>query len=339
MENRNTVFYTIKGVATNEAPPNNMFYIQEHMGVDFYPSRFEYQGDEIVSALINCCVKLYDLFRDKIFQDPQEYELYSLIVPIGIADGGLNSDCAISKKFLKLFFEGASEENEIPVRITTPEINRYKFHYAYMVDCQSLVSTLQELILATNDSFIGFYKLLCAVPDTRALDNTYFAINSEGRLAFNMLYSLIIQLYSIFDVTTKIALELENIKPCENQYIKMASRGKLYGAKKDLKIDKSGTVFEGVRALSIIENLRNELVHNAIWEMHPKVFFIKEDGKLIERRIHLPDFTEEGNLVTYKNRKRFFADGKTVNEELPVLYIEVMNRLYRTLNKFLQHSS
>lgn len=333
MEKANRVFYTVKGIATNEAPPNNTFYIQENKNAEFYPSRFKYQGDEIIFALMNRCVKLYDLFRDKIFQDPKEYELYSLIVPIGIADGGLNSDCAISKQFLKLFFEGVSEAHEMPVKITTPEIDKYKFHYAYIVDCQSLISTLQELILATNDSFIGFYKLLCAIPDTRAFDDTYFAINSEGRLVFNMLHSLIIQLYSIFDITTKIALELENIRSCGNQYVRLASRGKLYGCKKDLKLDKTGTIFEGARVLSIIENLRNELVHNATWEMNPKVFFIKEKGKLIERRIHLPDFTEEGNLVTYKNRKRFFASGKTVNEELPAIYLEVMNRLYKTIDE------
>lgn len=335
MEKANAVFYTAKGIATNHIPPNNTFYIRENTNDEFYPSRFDYQGDEIISTLMNCCVKLYDLFRDKIFPDLREYDLYSLIVPIGIAEGGLNSDCAISKQFLKLFFEDESEECEVPFKRATPEIDKYKFHYAYMVDCHSLISTLQELILAANDSFIGFYKSLCAVPDAMGFEDTYFTINSEGRVVFNMLQSVIIQLYSIFDVTTKIAIEIENMKLCGNQYVKMASRGKLYGYKKNLKVDKTGTIFEGARVLSIIENLRNELIHNATWEMHPKVFFIKEGGNLIERRIHLPDFTEEGNLVTYKNRKRFFAEGKTVNEELPGLFLEVMNRLHITINKLM----
>lgn len=189
------------------------------------------------------------------------------------------------------------------------------------------------MILAANDSFIGFYKLLSTVPETKEFDTTYFAINSEGRLAFNMLHSLIIQLYSIFDITTKIAYELENIKSCAGAYVRMALKGILYGDHKKLTMDKSGTIYESDRQLSIVENLRNELVHNATWEMYPKVFFIKEEGVLLERRIHLSDFTEEGNLVTYKNRKRFFSDGKTVNEELPTLYLGVMNRLYKTLMK------
>lgn len=61
--------------------------------------------------------------------------------------------------------------------------------------------------------------------------------------------------------------------------------------------------------MSIIENLRNELVHNATWEMNSKVFVKVEAGKVIEKCIYMPDFSEEGYLITYKNRKRFFSDG------------------------------
>jgi hypothetical protein len=98
-------------------------------------------------------------------------------------------------------------------------------------------------------------------------------------------------------------------------------------------MDTQGTVFESCRTTSIIENLRNELVHNATWEMNPKVFFATAVGKVTERCIYLPDFTAEGTLVTFNNRKRFFADGKKVNEELPALYFDLMQRVSTTLYK------
>ena len=334
MEINGVVFYSTKGLSTSELPQDDTFYIQEHLNADLLSSTFEYPGDEIIRQLINRCVELFDVFQDKIFPDRKEFNFYSSIVPIGISEGGLNSDCSISKMLFKRFFEDTgSADDGLPAKITTPEVDKHKFLYAYLVDCQSLISTLQELILSANDSFTGFYMLLSSVPDRSSFSETYYSINAEGRLAFNMLHSLIIQLYSTFDITTKIAYELENMKPCTSNYVRLASRDVLYGKRKKLKMDKVGTIFESNRQLSIVENLRNELVHNATWEVYPKVFFIKENGKLLERSIHLPDFTEEGNLVTYKNRKRFFADGKKVNEELPVIFLEVMNRLYETLIK------
>ena len=109
----------------------------------------------------------------------------------------------------------------------------------------------------------------------------------------------------------------------------------MYGNKKDLSIDSTGTVFEKCRTTSIIENLRNELVHNATWEMSPKIFISTDNGSIIGRHIFMPDFTAEGTLVTFKNRKRFFAEGKKVNDVLPGLYFDVLQRVHTTLVKLI----
>lgn len=339
MERTSKFFYLSNGTTASEPPAEGVFFIQENREIDYYHSRYSYQGDRIVYAVLDHCVKLYDLFQNKIFTQPDEYYKYIDMVPIGLMSAGLDSDVDIPRQYFERYFtEGIyadlikQESISEDLAAMISEIDRLKYRYAYVADCQSLTGTLQELILATNDSFIGFYKLLCNVPETDGLEGTYFALNSEGRLAFNMLHSLIIQVYSILDITTKIVYELEHLKECTNKYEKLASKGKLFGDKKDLTLDKTGTIFEKCRAISIFENLRNELIHNATWEMYPKVFFIKENGKLTERVIHFPDFNEDGNLVTYKNRKRFFADGKRVNEELPLLYLEVMQRLYKTVS-------
>ncbi|MBQ9968253.1 MAG: hypothetical protein IJO88_05980 [Oscillospiraceae bacterium] len=331
---KGTLFYSDKGLASNDRPQEGSFFIRENLNDEFRSARYSYQGDEIIRSIENQCANLYDLFQHKIFLDrEEEYEAITYMLPIGITEAGLNSDCPLPKEYFKHYFEDVPTEENF-LNFLSPRLNRVKYHCAYLADCQSLISTLQELILSANDSFIGFYKLLATLPEKVEFYETHYEISSEGRLVFNMLHSLIIQLYSAFDITTKIAYELENIRLCEGEYVKLASKGLLYGDRKKLKMDKTGTIFESNRQLSIIENLRNELIHNAIWEMHPKVFFIKENGRLTERAIYMPDFNEEGHLVTFKNRKRFFADEKKVNEELPAIYLEVMRRIYKTLENF-----
>lgn len=340
MEKDNCLFYLPNGTVENSQPVGKTFFIQEYLDRDFYFSRYFYPGDRILYDLDARCVDLYDLFQNKIFLSPDKYYQHISMVPVGIISAGLDSDFDLPKElFEKYFTEGIYAdlvknrpiEEELASKIS--EIDKLKYHYAYTADCQSLISTLQELILATNDSFIGFYKLLCTIPPREGVGEDYFAINSEGRLAFNMLYSLIIQVCSILDITTKIVYELEHIKVCSDKYEKLVSKGILYGDKNRLQIDTVGTIFEKCKTISIFENLRNEIVHNATWEMHPKVFFKLQDNNVSERAIYMPDFTEEGALVAYKNRKRFFAEGKKVNEELPALYCEILDRLYITLTK------
>ena len=167
--------------------------------------------------------------------------------------------------------------------------------------------------------------------------NAYCAMGPDSRMVYSFLYSFIIQTYSSFDILTKIAYELENIKPCEEGYAKLASNKILYGDKKRLHMNVAGTVFEKCRTTSIIENLRNELVHNATWEMNPKIFITSNNGVVVERHIFFPDFTDEGTIITYKNRKRFFANGNKVNEELPRLYFDILQRVHITLTKLLIH--
>lgn len=340
VKRKRTLFYLPNGTVVKSAPPESAFFIEEHLGATFRPSRYSYSFDRMLYDLDARCVELYDLFQNKIFLPPNDYYRYIGNVPIGLTAAGLDSNFDLPKEDFEKYFsqnmyadllkeETLGEEE----RVAFLEIDRLKYHYAYVADCQGLVGSLQELILATNDSFVGFYKLLCTIPHDDYCGNDYCTRSSEGRMAFNMLYSLIIQIYSILDVTTKIAYELEHIKSCGDTYVRLASKNILFGDKKKLNLKTSGTIFEECRTISIFENLRHEIVHNAVWELHPQVFFKIEKGVVCERAIYMPDFTEEGTLVAYKNRKRFFADGKKINEELPALYRDFLLRLRITLTR------
>ena len=335
------VFYLQNGTKKEALPEGyDSFYIAENIETTSELNRYYYPGDEIQYTLDALCVELYDVFQNAIFSSRDEFYKNYDVQPQWISRAGLDSDFDMSKDETARCFS-----TPIPVRMAElgiknkksleifQEIDTKKFRYAYTADCQSLVNTLQEIILGCHSSFVGFYKHLCALHTIPKMEHVYFECSPESRMVYSFLYSFFIQSYSMFDILTKIAYELEHLKTCASTYVKLAASNILYGARTDLKIDPIGTVFEKCRTTSVIENLRNELVHNATWEMNPKVFIMTEAGQIRERHILMPDFTAENTLMTFKNRKRFFAQGKKVNDELPVLYFDVMQRVYTTLER------
>ena len=329
-------YYLENGICVEKLPENySGFYILENTEAKSFFSKYFYPNDEIFYKLDEICVRLYDKFQEGIFVTDEYYELIDKL-PDGIMRAGLDSDNSLPKEkyekyFLERLYKDIPEENESILKFEC-----LKYNYAYVYDCQSMVNTLQELILGTQSNFIGFYKLLCTMEGRDDFCDNYYALNSDGRMVFGMLYSLIISLYSIFDILTKIVYELEHLQSSKNSYIKTKSQNILYGQKNKISINNvEGTIFKKTRSINIIENLRNELVHNATWEMNPKVFFKHNEGKIVERCIYVPDFNDEGHLIKFINRKRFFSQGKKINEELPVLYFEILDKIRCTIEVIL----
>lgn len=325
---------------------DNHFYICEYENQSFLPSRFIYPGDEIINTLVeDYCVRLYDVFQNKIFTDESEYYKYFDFLPQGITRAGLDSDFDLPKENFGNYFEDKLGNTLLSFMDSRPEyldeifnvLDARKYKYAYLADCQSLVNSLQELILTSHSNFISFYKQLGDFSVNHDFsDDVYYAITTEGRMIFGTLTSLIISLYSCFDILTKISFELENIPVLEDHYERIQSRNILFGGASRIKnINKENTIFSKTREIAIIENLRNELVHNAVWEMNPKIFIHKNNRQLMKKVIYLPDFNEDGHLITYKNRKRFFSQQTELNVELPGIYFSVLNAIGTTLQRLL----
>ena len=335
------LFYLQNGTAVSVLPKGyNKFYVAENLDATTELSRYSYPGDNIQSLIDAMCVEMYDVFQDVVFPNRNDYYSNYDIQPQWISQAGMNSDFDMSKDELALCFasplhdimaeHGVTDEAIISIY---REIDAKKYKYAYVADCQSLINTLQSLAIGCHSSFVGFYKHLCSLQEEPEMSRTYYECGPHSQMVYGFLYNFIIQSYSMFDVLTKIIYELEHINTCEYSYAKLASRKILYGDKKNLKIKTTGTVFEKCRTTSIIENLRNELVHNAVWEMNPKIY-VDVDGKsIVSRYIFFPDFTTEGTLETFINRKRFFSAGNKVNDILPDLYFDIMRRIYLTLNR------
>ena len=335
------IFYLQSGIAKDALPDGySDFYVAEDLEAPSAHSRYFFPGDNIQYDLDDLCVRLYDVFRDAIFTSRDDFYKNYGIQPQWISRAGLDSDFDMPKDELITCFSTPLHEKMAALGLTEEgclqiykEIDAKKFKYAYTADCQSLVNTLQELIMGCHSSLVGFYKHLCLLHNNPQMEGTYYECSPEARMVFSFLYNFIIQSYSAFDILTKIAYELEHLKSCDSTYAKLASSGILYGDRNHIKLDATGTVFEKCRTTAIIENLRNELVHNATWEMNPKIFIVTGNGTITSRHIFFPDLTAEGTLASYKNRKRFFSEGNTVNDELPGLYFDIMQRIFTTLDK------
>jgi hypothetical protein len=116
-----------------------------------------------------------------------------------------------------------------------------------------------------------------------------------------------------------------------SKYNKMKCADVLWGDRKHLTINKEPkTIFEDVTLIKMIESIRNEVVHNGTWEIHPKTFVSIKDHKIIERFVLFPDF-EQNRLASVKNRKHFFSDGTKVNDVLPQIHKDFMELVLYTV--------
>lgn len=297
------------------------FLIQELEDVS--SNKYIYPGDSINYALNEECVCLYDKFRDIIFNDQDEYyrEVYNL--PIWVKYAGQNSDCSISANT----FEQWIRESKVQ--------NLYK--HLYLVDCQFLVGTVQNLLCALEDSFIRYYKILASLEEDRYrseltdVDGIIMLFSETATCAASMIETYFTKAYSILDILCKVCYEIQFIQEDFSSYKKIKSADILWGARKKLTINNSeNTIFEKCEIISTIEAIRNEIVHNGTWELNPKIFIRHANGQVQERFMLFPDFTQ-GHLATVKSRKHFFSSEIKVNDVLYKIHSEFKRRVLNTV--------
>ena len=287
--------------------------------------KFFYQGDSIKYALDNALVDLYDLFRDHLFADTDLYYAEMSYLPMWVQDAGQNSDIAISSEM----FSQWVEESSLPSL----------FRHLYLVDCQFLVGTIQNLLCAMESAFINYYKSIASVAllgGYKELTNpngTIMIMGEQATQVANAVETYFTKAYSILDITCKICYELQYLRTEHDSYKKLKSADKLWGDRKKLRINECpGTIFEKCDFISVIEAIRNEIVHNGTWELNPKVFVRFKNGEEAERFMLFPDI-EQGHLTTVKNRKHFFSSGVKVNDILPFRHMEFKQRLLATISE------
>ncbi len=223
-------------------------------------------------------------------------------VAFRVQEAGQNSDSTIDVDlFCKLI--NAEESRKIP--------NMYK--HLYLVDCQFLVGTIQNLLSAMEDAFVRYYMTLANMRENEVYKgltdpNGTICITSEAaRCASASLETYFIKAYSILDILCKICYEIQDKQVDFLQYKKIKSADVLWGFRKKLLInEKKNTLFERCDLVSMIESLRNESVHNGTWEFNPKIFVKYRDGKVEERFMLFPDMLHRETCYSKKPETFFF---------------------------------
>lgn len=316
---------------TNDIPyfiqENDIFYIQD-IGKDT-PDRYVYPNDQLKYVIDASLVSLYDTFRDLLFSNTDEYYTELDLLPVFVQTAGQDSNCGVSAE---LFQELISSEEMKNV----PNF----FKHLYLVDCQFLIGTIQNLLIGMEYCFINYYLLLSSsgsLIDRSNSDGIYTEVSGITMSISTLLESYFTKAYSILDILCKIVFELNNPLQELTSYRKLRSSSIMWGDRKNLSINGStGTVFKSCDLIRTIESIRNEIVHNGTWELHPKIFLKQKDGKIIDRFMLFPDISQ-GRLSTVKNRKHFFSDKVKVNDILPSIHFEYRSRLLRTIEMMQDH--
>ena len=284
---------------------------------------YVYPRDSIKYSLDGELCALYDTFRDVVFEDRNKYYQELEMLPVWVKDAGQSSDCNVS----------VDEFNEWVHDSDIPNLNKH----LYLVDCQFFVGTIQNLLCAMEDAFIRYY-ITISISDREEMyeglidsNGTIFELSQSSTSAAAMIETYFTKAYSILDIICKICYELEFRQEDFSTFKKTKSADILWGDRKKLTINgMQNTLFEKCDFISIIEALRNELVHNGTWELNPKKYIRFENGQVKERFMLFPDIVQ-GHLATAKSRKHFFALGIKVNDILPIIHWEFKSRLLKTI--------
>jgi len=288
---------------------------------------FIYLGGEKIYEIETLCFELRNLLAVKMFGSISEYHrmIEHPIYPL-VAQGGIDAEIRISKEDFEKFVSDYEDKQTI-------------YRMLYFFDIDSLIGTLQNCVVETNYSVGEFYK---------QLNINNFLINEEilsfkdgiqyaaGGIVTNitsLVNRIFICLYSILDFITKIVHEVEQLQLEFDSYPRLRSKDTLLGyAKKTTFNEMESTLFEKTDYRKMIEYLRNEIIHNASIDSIPKVYQKVVYNKIVEKFILLPDFTD-GNIDTFRNRKRFFDNDTKLNEVLPDLINDYFRRLSFTLQQ------
>lgn len=282
-----------------------------------------FEGDEIFYGLEANLVNLYDLFQNKIFCDKDYYENISNR-PMWLSTFGIDSDFTVSKDaFSKLISETSD-----------PESNRVLLLH----DIFFIIASIQNRVIETKELFVTFYRELCNLKQDHVIDDEeengiYWMSGRKTIIIYSIFENLIVKIYSIFDLMTKLVYESYHKYNDYTKWPKLVSKEILYGAKnKFYDASWNDTIYDKNKAINMIINYRHEIIHNGSFEYQNKIFFEYKKKTLNEKYIYLIDYTD-GNIDAVKNRKRFYSKQLKINYELPCIYFDVLKRIENTIQR------
>ncbi len=282
---------------------------------------------QLLSNIEAVIISLYDDMQNRIFRDVDFNAIIGL-VPLWMRDAGNSQESCMSK-----------EQFEKLVKVNC---NRLTNMLLYNFDCEKLVGATQIKFDMVAKLVEMLFEELDDVSndDIASAKNVVLGMDYASTRMHSIINSIFINLASLCDYLTKLCVEFKEIDTVTyEKYPKMNSRNILFDDRNiiDEQLKGDDTIFSASSSIKpIIKkvlNFRNEVVHNGALDYHCAVYYGDIKGKQ-KVWIQSPQFTNEGNLSTYCNRKFFYpTESGILNETIFDIIIPYIELCYNTLTK------
>lgn len=308
----------VKSAGTlNDAPKG--FYVYEIAAEGRLFDSFGSIQEQIESSVNN----LRDLVIERLFGTTSAYYSIIQVFPIGLIDGGLDSELSFDKGSFSSFISCFSFEEA--------------YRLVYLQDLNFLIDSFVE----THERAISSLRTaLFLLTDINLIkcesDEVYIVSSSDSRGVMREVESFVIRLYSSLDILSRLLCELQNVPDTFESFRKIPSdKSALYSRyrKRSPYADDKDLIFFDFSEAAYLEDLRNEIVHNRAFESAAKCYVRLEEGVIKERFFLLPDSDDNGRIAKWNGRSRFYSQKKKGNQYLPQLYLEISMRVARTLRR------
>lgn len=314
-------YYSEMGVKSagtlNDAPEG--FYVYKKATGDGLFDSFEYIQEQIESSVNN----IRDLVIERLFGTASAYYSIIRVFPIGLIEGGLDSESSFDRDSFNSYISCFSFEEAYRL-VYLQDLN-------YLID--SFVETHERAISSLRTAF---FLLADVNPIGCKSSEAYIVSSPDSHGMMREVESFVIRLYSSLDILSRLLCELQNVPDTFESFRKIPSDKKaLYSAyrRKSLYADDRDLIFCDFSEVAYLEDLRNEIVHNRAFESAAKCYVRLEEGVIKERFFLLPDSDISGRVAKWKGRSRFYSQEKKGNRYLPQLYLEISARMVRTLRR------
>lgn len=326
-DNYSVNFYASNGISFSgtfsDAPKG--FYAYEFNG------NLHFKDDSVQFEVFKLLFEIETTVRDLIFENANDFNFYMSLTPMLFVTGGISSECMISKDAF----------NHIVTSCNSKTLNAVFYFLEYRFLQDSLQDTLINTGLAMSEIFKYLSKIERPEIETDERDGLWFHFGSQNvSNAYEYILSFFVCAASSLDYLTKCSYECINLSNSFDSPQKLTSSNVLYGGRESKKLKtvlkNDGTIFCHSSTINLIEELRNDLVHNKSLNERPCVLINLVEGAIRDRCIPFPDFdSSTGRLHKWHSRNRFYSQNNTVNELLPKLYFNLMTSVVNTLNNLL----
>lgn len=242
---------------------------------------------------------------------------------------GVDSESKISKS-----------EFEKKVNYHLKSENKIKFLKGMIQnDISSLLNSFKNTLLESLEIYYHFTRTLRIsdlLIDKSFKGNTVIISKSDKTtLIIGLLSSSIIKMMSSLDILVKYCRAIEDSRLFDYSKYHKLDYKVLFGNAKYLKEieGKEGCITDVSDNMRLLENLRNDFIHNNSINSFNRIYLKINRGVVVEKFILLPD-SKNGNFIKSVNQNRFFSKERKLNDFIPKVYSEILNKMLETLKQY-----